>query len=81
MPKKDEKKLLKTHMSLLNDKRMAVGKAMQELQDKKLELNETVNIVMDELGIPEEERGKWRITDVFQMIEKIKESEVKEDGK
>lgn len=82
MPKKDEKKLFKSHIALLNEKRVRIAEAMQLTQVKQAEFDGAINIVLEELGIPEEERGKWKITDtdVSQKAEKIKEIEKKEGG-
>ena len=79
MSKKDEKKLFKSHMALLNEKRVRIAEAMQLTQVKQAEFNEAINIIMEELGIPEEEREKWKITDDFQRVERIKEEKKKDE--
>lgn len=79
MSKKDEKDLFKSHIALLNEKRLRIAEAMQLTQVKQAEFNEAINIIMEELGIPEKERDKWKITDDFQRVEKIKEEKKKDE--
>ena len=68
MKEKQRIKLLKSQKILLQTKKQEI---LNLIQSKQNELNEVIDIVMVEQGIPEDEVRQWRLTQDLQAIEKL----------
>ena len=63
---KGRKELLKSHKILLQEK-------SRRITEVKIEFNNVLNLIAEELGVPANERDKWRLSEDGQAFEKIED--------